>query len=124
MAYILAFDDSKLIQGVICSVLAPLSHEVEAVCPISIFDALRHLYRIRPALLLTDYDMPNVNGETLLRVIREDQHLRGLKVIMLSSHHESDLITRVIQHGADGYVIKSGSMKEDLPRQVQKVLGG
>jgi CheY-like chemotaxis protein len=122
MARILAFDDSKMIRGIVCQVLESTSHEIEAICPGSIFEALKHLYQTRPALLITDYNMPNVNGETLIRVIREDENLASLKVIMLSSHHESDLITRIIRHGVDAYVIKGPSMKEELPRRIAEML--
>lgn len=124
MARILAFDDSKMFRGIVCSTLENLPHEVEAVCPTSIFEALKHLYQNRPALLVTDYNMPNVNGETLIRVIREDANLAGMKVIMLSSHHESDLITRIIRQGVDAYVIKGPGIKEELPRRITEMLKG
>lgn len=124
MARILAFDDSKMFRNMILSVMGETHHEVEAVCPGSVYEALRFIYQDRPALLITDYNMPNVNGETLVRVIREDANLVGLKVIMMSSHHESDLIGRIIKHGVDAYVIKGGGMKEDLPRRVEELLKG
>ena len=122
MARILAFDDSKLFRSILSSVLQEMPYEFEAVCPGSLYEALKFLYEKSPALLITDYQMPNLNGESLVRAIREDTNLAKLKVLVLSAHHDADLITRIMQKGVDGYVLKDSSLKTELPRRVSEIL--
>jgi len=123
MVAILAFDDSKMFRGIVSAVLEDLPYEVETVCPESLYEALKFLYEKQPALLITDYQMPNLNGESLIRAIREDTHLARLKVLVLSAHHGAELITRIMQKGVDGYILKDSSLKTELPRRVQEILG-
>jgi DNA-binding NarL/FixJ family response regulator len=122
MARIQVFDDSKMVLNIVTSVLQEMNHVVKASCPDSLFEALKCLYKDRPDLLITDYNMPSLNGESLIRAIREDAKLAELKVMVLSAHHESDLIQRILKLGVDGYVLKGGGMKEELPRRVAEIL--
>jgi PAS domain S-box-containing protein len=59
-----------------------------------------------PHLVLSDIEMPEMDGYALCQRIREDQHLRGTKVVLLTSHSEvADVITGLAS-GADSYIAK------------------
>jgi CheY-like chemotaxis protein len=59
-----------------------------------------------PVVMLLDIKMPKVNGLEVLRQLREDQHLRLMPVVMLtSSREERDLFTSY-QTGVNAYVVK------------------
>jgi CheY-like chemotaxis protein len=59
-----------------------------------------------PALVLLDINMPRIDGLQVLRTIKEDEKLRRIPVVMLtSSREESDLI-RSYEHGTNAYVVK------------------
>jgi CheY-like chemotaxis protein len=59
-----------------------------------------------PVVVLLDLKMPKVDGLEVLRVIKDDPHLKSLPVVMLtSSRQEQDLI-RSYQLGVNAYVVK------------------
>ncbi len=74
--------------------------------PASLYDVLAALHAHRPALVITDYEMPACNGESLLRAIREDATLQDTPVIVLSAHREADLVARLGRWGLVAYVLK------------------
>tara|TARA_B100001250_G_scaffold414502_1_gene453305 strand:- start:9146 stop:10708 length:1563 start_codon:yes stop_codon:yes gene_type:complete len=57
-------------------------------------------------LILLDIVMPKMNGFDLLKVIKKDERLYQIPVIMISSMDDNDSIYRCIELGADDYVTK------------------
>lgn len=57
-------------------------------------------------VLLLDLDMPVMTGSEALRIIRR-KYQQQIKVIILSTHDESMYIRRLMQSGANSYLIKS-----------------
>lgn len=82
------------------------------------------LQRHRPALLITDYTMPGMNGADLVRRIRQDGVLADLPVIMLTARgfelmEQSD---EVAQLNLSAMVVKPFSPRE-LVMKVYEILG-
>lgn len=78
-------------------------------------EALDYLYRrgrfrMRaagdPALMLLDLKMPKVDGLEVLRIIKQDEQLRTLPVVMLTSSREEQDLARSYQLGVNSYVLK------------------
>ncbi|MEM1323025.1 MAG: response regulator [Bacteroidota bacterium] len=64
------------------------------------------------ALILLDLNMPRMGGLEVLKVMYEDEELRNLPVVVLSSSaHESDVKT-CYEYGANAYVRKPIDMEE------------
>jgi diguanylate cyclase (GGDEF)-like protein len=59
-----------------------------------------------PDLVITDYNMPIMNGPEFCRNLRKDILLRHLPVIMLTGKGETKDMVRGIESGADDYLIK------------------
>ncbi len=57
-------------------------------------------------LLITDIEMPRMDGLTLCRLIKEDQILRDVKVVLFSSLINDQMAVKCDQVGADGYATK------------------
>ena len=63
--------------------------------------------RAEPAdLVITDIEMPTLNGFELLSAIKKDERLKQVPVLMLAAEARKDDIVRCIQAGAAGYLVK------------------
>ena len=58
------------------------------------------------SLLVTDLQMPRVDGLTVLKHIREDEELRRLPVIILTTSREEEDRLRSYDLGANAYIVK------------------
>ena len=103
---ILVIDDSKLMRTWTRVNLQQAGYEVEDISPTSVYEALEAIYRHQPSLVMTDYEMPGCNGESLIRAIREDPRLRQTAVLVVSSHGEEELINRLMRYGLVAYLLK------------------
>lgn len=59
-----------------------------------------------PALVLLDLKMPKVDGLEVLRAIKEDEGLRTIPVVMLTSSREEQDLIRSYQFGVNAYIVK------------------
>lgn len=72
--------------------------------------------------ILTDINMPVMDGEEFLGRIASDDLLRGIPVIVISTDGTRNRIGRLLSIGARGYVTKPFS-PEELRTQLDRVLG-
>ena len=73
-------------------------------------------------LVLTDINMPTMNGEEFVRCMEQDELLRTIPVIVVSTDSSSSRAERMMMLGAKGYVTKPFP-PEALRDEVEKVLG-
>ena len=78
--------------------------------------------RAEPAdLVITDIEMPTLNGCELLSAIKKDERLRHVPVLMLAAEARKDEIVRCIQAGAAGYLVKPFT-RETLEEKLRAAL--
>uniref|UniRef100_A0A7V4XUQ5 Response regulator n=1 Tax=Acidobacterium capsulatum TaxID=33075 RepID=A0A7V4XUQ5_9BACT len=85
-------------------------------------DALRSLTGQWVDLILTDINMPEMNGEELIGRLEADDLLRSIPVIVVSTDATQGRVERLMTMGARGYVTKP-FLPETLRDEVEKVLG-
>jgi two-component system chemotaxis response regulator CheY len=68
--------------------------------------ALRKLERGAFDFILTDWNMPNMDGLTLLQRVRANPNLTNLPVLMITAEAKKDNILLAAQNGANGYIVK------------------
>ena len=56
--------------------------------------------------VVSDWNMPNMNGLDMLKAIRADENLRHLPVLMVTAEAKKENIIAAAQAGASGYVVK------------------
>ena len=56
--------------------------------------------------LVTDWNMPGMNGLELLKVIRADPNTADLPVLMVTAESKRDQIIQAAQAGVNGYIVK------------------
>jgi two-component system chemotaxis sensor kinase CheA len=86
-------------------------------------EALAALSRDRVDLVLTDVDMPRMNGFELTRAIRADPHLANVPVVILSSKGSPRDQQEGLEAGADAYIVKDAFGEGLLLSAVQQLLG-
>lgn len=82
---------------------------------------LERIPLLKPDLLITDYHMPQMDGQELLREVKKN--FPEIKVLMLSMHEEITDIIALLKDKADGYILKN-SGKEEFIVAIQKVVSG
>jgi DNA-binding NtrC family response regulator len=78
--------------------------------------ALEATRRLRPALVLADVMMPQLDGFGVLRAIRDDAGLASLPIILLSARAGEESRVEGLQAGADNYLVKPFTARELLAR--------
>ncbi len=71
--------------------------------------------------VISDINMPNMNGFELLSEIKKDETLRHLPVLMVTAEARKEDIVRAAQEGAAGYIVKPFT-KATLEEKVAKVM--
>jgi two-component system chemotaxis sensor kinase CheA len=74
-------------------------------------------------LVLTDIEMPNMDGFALTEAIRADPKTANIPVLILSSRSSEEDRQRGLDAGADGYIVKSGFDGVALITAVNRLLG-
>lgn len=75
-------------------------------------EALDIMDRQIPDAIILDIMMPEVDGYETLRVIKENQKLKDVKVIFLSAKNKATDVEKGLSMGADKYVTKPFSVKQ------------
>jgi two-component system sensor histidine kinase and response regulator WspE len=75
-------------------------------------------------LVVTDVDMPRMNGIELVTRIKADPKLSGLPVIIVSYKDREEDRLRGMQAGADYYLTKSSFHDRGLIQAVRDLIGG
>lgn len=68
--------------------------------------ALQKLKNDSFGFVISDWNMPNMDGLTLLRNIRADASLKEIPVLMVTAEAKKENIIAAAQAGASGYVVK------------------
>jgi two-component system chemotaxis response regulator CheY len=77
-------------------------------------------------LVLLDWNMPEMDGITLLQEIRKDPQLKDIPVIMVTAEAKKENVLLAIQSGANNYIVKpftAETLKEKLEKVWQQING-
>jgi two-component system chemotaxis response regulator CheY len=83
--------------------------------------ALNMLRAQRYDFVVSDINMPNMNGFDLLKAIKADDGLKHLPVLMVTAEARKEDIVMAAQSGAAGYIVKPFT-KATLEEKLQKIL--
>jgi two-component system chemotaxis response regulator CheY len=83
--------------------------------------ALQMLQNQTYDFVVSDINMPNMNGFELLKAIKADDKLKSIPVLMVTAEARKEDIVLAAQTGAAGYVVKPFT-KATLEEKVQKIM--
>ncbi len=111
---VLIVDDNVAIQEIVSEILTTEGNVVEAVGNGK--DAFNRIRQFRPELVLLDINLPDMDGWTILRKMKEDGLTQGLKVLMFTA--DTDIGSEIfgLQDVVDGYIRKPFKGNELIER--------
>ena len=118
---ILVVDDALTIRELQRSILERAGFDVRVA--VDGDHALSALAEAPSDLVLTDIEMPNMDGFALTEAIRAHPTLANIPVLILSSRSSAEDRQRGLDAGADGYIQKSGFDEASLLTAVDRLLG-
>ena len=87
-------------------------------------DALARLRSDRADFVISDWNMPNMDGLQLLCEMRKDDNLKTVPVLMVTAEAKKENIIAAAQAGASGYVVKpftAATLEEKLNKIFEKL---
>ncbi|WP_203544795.1 response regulator [Desulfovibrio sp. JC010] len=119
---ILVVDDSLTVREVERKLLANHGYDVDTA--VDGQDGLNAVISGEYDLVVTDVDMPRMNGLELTRRIKDDPDLKSIPVMMVSYKDRKEDKLRGLEAGADYYLTKSSFHDETLLSAVEDLIGG
>jgi type IV pilus assembly protein PilB len=77
--------------------------------------------RDRPNVIVTDYNMPGMDGMAMVKALRADDTTRGIAVLMLTSEDSVEKEAQALEAGVDDYILKPVEPRR-LAARVRSVL--
>lgn len=86
-------------------------------------EGLRVAVTSHPDLILLDLILPEMDGITMLKKLREDEWGKDVPVIILTNLSDDKTITEAIRSGIYSYLVKTDWRLEDVVKKVKAKLG-
>ena len=106
MQRILIVEDSPTMRALLTSALEELDVPVKVTEAESGFEALRLLPRESFDLIVTDINMPDINGLELVSFVRNNAAYRGIPLVIVSTEGSERDRDKGVGLGADAYLVK------------------
>jgi len=117
---ILVVDDSKAIRQSVTFVLE--QNDFEVLDAEDGLDALEKLGDQQVDLIITDVNMPNMNGIELIQEVRRQERLKFVPILVLTTESQNSIMDKGKAAGATGWIVKPFST-DKLLAAVRRVIG-
>lgn len=118
---VLVVDDSITVREVERQLLVNRGYDVDVA--VDGIDGLNSVRSQRYDLIVSDIDMPRLNGLELVRAIKQDPKLGSTPIIIVSYKDREEDRMRGLDAGANYYLTKSSFHDETLVRAVEELIG-
>jgi two-component system chemotaxis response regulator CheY len=119
---ILVVDDSSTMRRIIQNTLSRLGYKdvIQAADGIEAWDALQSNPDIE--VVITDWNMPNMNGLELVKKIRAEEKYKSLPIIMVTTEGGKKEVITALKAGVNNYIVKPFT-PQVLKEKLEGVLG-
>ncbi len=118
---ILIVDDHKDTAALLVRLLKFAGHSAVSVAGGA--EALTLLQNRKPKLMILDMNMPEMDGLTVLKKVRQLENLKDVAVLVYSADTHGETIREAGRLGAADYVIKGSIPFENLLARISKLAG-
>ena len=101
---VLAVDDDPLSLRVLERLLREAGHEVHTAK--NGREALATTLKVRPQVIVTDWEMPDIDGLDFCRALRRSRFGRRIYVLLLTGNDDDEQILEAFEAGVDDYIVK------------------
>lgn len=122
MQRILIVEDSETMRALLASTLEELEQPVKITEASSGFEALRRLPREAYDLIVTDINMPDINGLELVSFAKSNDAYRDIPLVIISTEGSERDREKGLSLGADAYLVKPFA-PEELREIARELLG-
>ena len=84
--------------------------------------ALEELKKNEVDLIISDWNMPNMNGLEFLKAVRSDESFKQLTFVMLTAEGQKDNVMEAVKAGVSNYIVKPFT-PDTFEEKLKKVLG-
>ena len=102
---VLIVEDSRATRELLAAAIEVLEG-VEVYTAVSGFEALKVLPRHRFSLIITDINMPDINGLELINFVKKNPHYREVPLFVVTTEGREQDRDRGLQLGASEYLVK------------------
>ncbi len=120
MKTILVVDDTRDCREPLARLLKLAGYQPTTA--ISGLDALAQLQTDRPDLILLDLMMPDMDGVSFLRELRQSDLFKDLPVIVLTALSNGPMVTEAKKLGVNGTLLKANFSVDDLLHVIEGVI--
>ena len=106
MQHILIVEDSPTMRALLTTALEDLDIPVKVTEAESGFDALRQLPRESYDLIVTDINMPDINGLELVSFVKRNPQYASIPLVIVSTEGSERDREKGLSLGADAYLVK------------------
>ncbi len=117
---ILIVEDSITVRSMLKSIVENSGYETDVA--IDGADAFEKLQRDTFDVVVTDIEMPNMNGFELTRKIRDDENLADLPVILITTLESPKDMQKGLESGANAYIVKGSFEKSNLTDTIRRLI--
>jgi two-component system chemotaxis response regulator CheY len=121
MKTVLLVDDSTTLLLSMKAILEKAGYAVETATGGDA--ALKRLVTLKPSILITDLNMPGMDGITLIKEVKKNPAFRFLPVLMMTTESQQEKRTEARTAGATGWLVKPVK-PEELLAVLTKLLPG
>lgn len=106
----LVVDDSSTMRRIIINSLNKLGHD-QIVEASNGREGLERLATTEVDFIITDWNMPYMNGIDFIRTVRTIEKTKDLPVLMVTTHAASNDIVEALRAGVNSYIVKPFSVE-------------
>lgn len=118
---VLVVDDQMTMRALVRSALQQIGM-TDVADAVDGADGLKQLAQRPVELIISDYNMPNVDGLEFLKAVRGHERTKKSAFIMLTGRSDKELVQRAVQYGVNNYLAKPFTTAE-LKKKIEQVFG-